>query len=318
MKKIILLSILTSFYVMQSACAWFPSAKEPAYTLIKTWGDKGAEFGQFNEPTGIAVFQNEVFVSDSRNGRIQVFDLDGRFKKQFGTSGNGQSKLARPMNLSIAQGKLYVADYFKDSILVYSLKGEYLHRIGLSGDQPGQFNAPGGVAVDQSGQIYVADFHNQRVQKLTSDGTFIRQWGSTGKAGTFAGKLSYPTAVAVNDKGWLYIADGYNDRVLLMDVSGELKTKWGGPFAMNIYGSFNGWFTTVTGITIGPKGNVFVADFYNNRVQKFTAEGDFLTCFGIESDTPTHTAIAVSVAQDGSVFVADYANHQVQKWQQNE
>ncbi|MCZ6579752.1 MAG: 6-bladed beta-propeller, partial [Gammaproteobacteria bacterium] len=62
-------------------------------------------------------------------------------------------------------------------------------------------------------------------------------------------------------------------------------------------------------------GDVFVADFYNDRVQKFNAEGVFLTAYGIKSTAPTHTAIAVAEADDGSVFVADYANHQVQKWQ---
>jgi len=113
----------------------------------------------------------------------------------------------------------------------------------------------------------------------------------------------------------LFIADGYNDRVIAINKNGEVITKWGGPFALNIYGSFNGWFTTVTGITVSPKGAVFVADFYNDRVQKFKPDGTFLNSFSISSDAPTHTAIAVTVADDGTVFVADYANHQIQKWQ---
>jgi hypothetical protein len=63
----------------------------------------------------------------------------------------------------------------------------------------------------------------------------------------------------------------------------------GGPFALNIHGPFNGWFTTVTGIAVDSQGHVFVADFYNHRVQKF--------------------------AVDGTVFVTDYGNHRVQAWQ---
>ena len=87
---------------------------------------------------------------------------------------------------------------------------------------------------------------------------------------------------------------------------------------MNIFGPFNGLFATVTGIAIGPEGNVFVADFYNDRIQKFSSGGIFLNVFGIKSTGPTHTAIAVTVARDGSVFVADYANNQIQKWVQGE
>ncbi len=288
---------------------WIPSAQESAYLLEKTWGEKGSMAGQFNEPTGIAVNANEVFVSDARNHRIQVFDFDGKALRQFGTN-----ELERPMNLSIANNELYVADYFADQIKVFSLHGDYRRSIGKVGMGPGEFTIPGGVAVASNGDLYVAGFIQQRVQQLRADGRFIRQWGVTGEAGTFGGKLRYPTDVAISKNGTLFIADGYNDRVLAIDSNGELLTKWGGPFAINIFGPFNGWFTTLTGISVGPSGNVFVADFYNDRVQKFTSDGQFLTAFGIKSNAPTHTTIAVAEADDGSVFVADYAHHQIQKW----
>ena len=75
---------------------WIPSPQEPAYTMVKTWGSKGDILGQFNEPTGIVVSDTEVFVSDSRNHRIQVFDFDGTPLRQF-----GENILKRPMNLTI-------------------------------------------------------------------------------------------------------------------------------------------------------------------------------------------------------------------------
>ncbi|RKZ90517.1 MAG: 6-bladed beta-propeller, partial [Gammaproteobacteria bacterium] len=197
----------------------------------------------------------------------------------------------------------------------FGLDGSFKRTIGQSGKGVSEFNAPGGIAVNSKGELFIADFFNQRVQKLTANGDFLQQWGQTGQAGMLQGKLNYPTDVAVDNKGTLYIADGYNDRIQAFDPEGNLHYKWGGPFAINIFGSFNGWFATVTGISVGPDGNIFVADFYNDRVQKFTPEGDFLNTFGIRSDGPTHTTIAVAVANDGSVFIADYANHQIQKWQ---
>jgi len=299
--------------LLLTSCAWFPSVKEPPYQLVKTWGGKGEATGQFNEPTGVAVSKSEVFVSDSRNGRIQVFDFDGNFQR---VSDGGQ--LGRPMNLTVANDELYVADYFNDVIQIYTLQGQFLHAIGKPGAGPGELNAPGGVAVAKNGDLFVADFYNQRVQQLDANGAFIRQWGTPGETGVWAGEFNYPTDVALSNDGALYVTDGYNDRVQSFSPNGDFSHKWGGPLAMNIFGSFNGWFATVTGITIGPQGNVFVADFYNDRVQKFRPDGEFLNTFGLPTQGPTHTAIAVAVADDGTVFVADYANHHIQKWRPGE
>jgi len=293
---------------------WIPAPQEPPYSLVKSWGEKGTEPGQFNEPTGIAVTNDEIFVSDSRNKRVQVFDFDGNFKRILGNGDLSEGQLTRPMNLTITNNVLYVADYFNDQINVYALNGTYKRSIGESGSNDGQFSAPGGVAVADNGDVFVADFYNQRAQQLRADGQFVRQWGVTGQIGVFDGKMNYPTDVAIGKDNTLYIADGYNDRILAYNINGELIHKWGGPLAMNIFGPFNGWFATVTGVAVGPQGNVFVADFYNDRVQKFTPDGKFLNKFGIKSTGTTHTAIAVAIASDGTVFVADYANHQVQKW----
>ena len=290
--------------------AFVPSAQEPPYTFVMAWGTPGTGPGQFNDPTGIAVAGKEVFVSDARNGRIQVFDLDGNFKRQFGG-------LVRPMNLAVAGGELYVADYWNDRIQVFGLDGTTPRRtVGSAGSGRGQFNAPGGVAVASNGDLFVADFYNQRVQRLRADGSFVRQWGTTGETGVGAGRFNYPTDAALGPDGTLYVADGYNDRVQAFAPDGEFSHKWGGPFAVNVFGPFNGWFATVTGIAVDRQGNVFVADFYNHRVQKFAADGTFLTAFGEKGSGPgrINFAIAVAVADDGAVFVADFANNRVQKW----
>ena len=259
---------------------WIPSAKEPGYVFISTWGEQGSAPGQFNDPTGIAVTDDEVFVSDARNARIQVFDYDGNFKRQFGTRGNGFGQLGRPMNLSIVGDEIYVADYWNDRIQVFTLDGTPYRAIGQAGSEPGQFNAPGGVAVAPNGDLFVADFYNQRIQHLRADGKFIEQWGKTKKIGVWAGEFNYPTDVAIAADGTLYAADGYNDRVQVFSNSGQFLRKWGGPFALNIKGSFNGWFITVSSIAIGPEGYVFATDFYNNRIQKFAPDGKFFSTFG--------------------------------------
>ena len=119
--------------------AFVPSAQEPPYQFVSAWGEKGGAPGQFNDPTGIAVAGSEVFVSDSRNGRIQVFDLDGRFKRQFGMPGNELSKLGRPMNLTIYGNELYVAEYFNDRVQVFGLDGTPKRTIGKPGSGHGEY-----------------------------------------------------------------------------------------------------------------------------------------------------------------------------------
>ena len=110
-----------------------PKPQEAPYILDRTWGSKGEKPGQFNEPTGIALAGNEVFVSDSRNTRIQVFDLEGNFKRLFGEKGEASGHLNRPMNLTIAGDELYVAEFFNDRIQVYGLDGEFRRSIGKTG-----------------------------------------------------------------------------------------------------------------------------------------------------------------------------------------
>lgn len=278
--------------------------REPAYQRVQTWGGPGSGPGQFNEPTGIAVTDEEVFVSDARNRRIQVFDKRGAFRRQFSAG------LQRPMNLEFRDGRLYVADFFADRILLYGRDGTLLRAVA---PRDGLHN-PGGVAVRADGSILVADTYAHRVLLLSPDGVIRQSWGAPGETCIGAGRFNYPTGVAVAPGGGFYVADGYNDRVQQFDAAGNFVRKWGGPLGMNVHGSFKGWFATATSVAIGPDGNVFVADFYNDRVQKFSGQGVYLTSFGERSGGATHTAIAVAVDGDGAVYVADYARHRVQVW----
>ena len=316
MKKFALLFASTIFgtFIYLAWVNWFPSAREPGYQFITSWGTQGTDQGQFHDPTGIAVHNNEVYVADSRNSRIQVFDMQGNYKRQFGTS----KILGRPMNMAIHNNKIYIADYWKDRIVIFTLEGAYIGSIGKSGNGQAEFHGPGGVSISPHGTLFVVDFYNHRVQELSLEGKFIRQIGKTGQSSIKGGYFGYPTDVAISHSGTVFVADGYNDRIQVFNPQGSLLFKWGGPFAMNIPGPFNAWFATITSLAIDAHANIFVVDFYNHRIQKFDSVGTFLVSFGKMGTNLDELKypFGVAVAHDGSVFVTDSGHHRIQKWSQ--
>ncbi|MDE2149356.1 MAG: hypothetical protein KGJ55_05895 [Gammaproteobacteria bacterium] len=318
--------VLGALALLIAASIWLffvPSAKELPYRLVASWGGLGAAPGQFDGPNGIAVGGGRVYVADSLNHRIQIFDSQGHFLSDIAVGPQGLLPKARPMNLNVAGDKLYVADYWNDAVQVYTLDGRLLRAFGgKTGSGPGQFHAPGGASAKPDGTIVVADFYNQRVQWLSSGGAFLRQVGVTGQKGfVAAGRFNYPTDVAVDPgTGNVYVADGYNDRIQVFDAQGRFLRMWGGAFglhlpaAINFLGGLPGWFRTPTSIAIGPHGDVFVADQENNRLQKFTAAGRFLTAFGHPPRAPGYSVGAVAAAAGGSVYVTDPADQRVERW----
>lgn len=314
---LVALLLLFGVAALAAKVAWFPAPREPGYRFVRAWGKSGSVPGQFNQPIGIAIAGDEIFISDAGNNRIQIFDRQGGFLRAFGQEGDRPGELNRPMHLDFADGRLYVAEYLNDRIQAFSPEGN-LHSVVIagSGSNPGEFDAPAGVAVSEDGRLYVADFNNQRLQAFDREGNFLWQVGTTGQKGIAAGMFNYPTDVDVLADGNPIVADAYNDRIQVFRAEGTFVRKWGGPFAMNLSGSAHGWFKTATGVTVGPEGNVFVADFYNHRIQKFTPDGNFLVAIGEHGtangqfDRPTDMA----VDKAGNLYVVDFGNDRIQKF----
>lgn len=311
MKYLMLTLLAISTLLITGYVFLIPNPSGMTYVQQSEWMIHPAEAADvkvgFNEPTGIAVDQGRLYVSDARNHRIVVLDSQGRVQRLI-----GEHLLKRPMNLSLRQSRLYVADYFLDQVLVFSTDGRLLSRIAAAGGQPGQLASPGGVDADEQGQVYVADTYNHRVQVFDAQGELLRYWGGKGWG---KGQFNYPTDVLVLADGRIAVADGYNDRVQLFTDQGEYLHAWGGPLAMNIHGHFPGWFATVTAIDQQADGSLLVADFYNDRVQRFSLEGELLSIIELPSAVPAHTAIAAASDAQGRIFVVDHARGQVHVWE---
>jgi sugar lactone lactonase YvrE len=183
-----------------------------------------------------------------------------------------------------------------------------LTKWGSLGGGAGQFSLPHGVTVDTSGNVYVTDPGNQRIQKFTNEGIFLGAWGS---AGTGDGQFAFPYAIAVDGTGSsVYVAEIDNHRVQKFTSSGSFLTKWGS------LGSGDGQFNQPIGVAVDANGDVFVADDDNARIQKFTSTGGFLTKWGTlgASDGQFDGPWAIAVDASGDVYVNDVRNYRVQKF----
>ena len=128
---------------------------------IGTWGEHD---GQLNSPTHLSFHNDELFVSDTLNARVQVFSHDGKFLRHIGRRGLFVGDTPRPKGVSAAQnGLVYVVESYYDHLLVFNAQGEFLLPIGGTGQGPGQFYLPAGVWSDKNNFVYVADMFNGRV-----------------------------------------------------------------------------------------------------------------------------------------------------------
>ena len=112
---------------------------------------------------------------------------------------------------------------------------------------PGSFNGPAGIAVNQQGEILVAELLNHRIQKLFANGQPVAQWGTFGEE---PGQFRDPIAVTVDSDGNLYVADKGNDRIKKLGPDGRPLAQWGG----------SGQLSGPTGVALDAQGNVYVAD----------------------------------------------------------
>lgn len=181
----------------------------------------------------------------------------------------------------------------------------YLTQFGSPGSGAGQLNYPEAIALDTTGNVYVADTGNNRVETFTSTGTYETAWGG---AGSGNGQFNQPHGIAVDSSADVYVADTANNRIQKFTATGAYVTQWGS------LGAGNGQFNQPVAVAVGFGGNVYVVDTFNDRVQEFAPDGTYLLQWGTRGSGNGQFLFPQGIAVDvlGNVYVADEDNNRIQ------
>jgi uncharacterized protein (TIGR03437 family) len=287
---------------------------------------------------------NAIVVRISPEGLLTVVAGNG----VPGYSGDGGTATAATLYVPSAvavdvQGNLFISDQVNNNIRKVNKKNGIITTVvgggssGALGDG-GQalfatLNQPLAIALDPSGNLYVADTFNNRIRKVTPNGAIITVAGndSQGFSGdgirATSASLNLPQGVALDSSGNLYIADAYNYRIRKVTTDGIIHTIAGtgvmgfsGDQGPALLATLNG----PSGLWVDAGGSVFVADSLNNRIRRITPDGIINTVAGSDaqnfSDVP-QPAVGTSLDQplgvltdpSGNLVIADYGNYRVRK-----
>lgn len=300
----------------------------------------------FNQPRALILdAKGEVLVADSQNHRIRKLANNGYTSTlagaQHGLMGpyfaDGPGEQAQ-FNLPTAMalhpnGNIYIADTDNHRIRVMTPDGTVSTFVGtgVAGYANGnpavaQFRRPQGIAIDQQGNIYVADTDNHSIRKITAAGSVTTLAGN-GQSGFLNGKgeaarFHFPTALAIQKNGDLYLADTFNHSIRKI-TNGVVSTLAGDGKEGFLDGpGFQAQFRFPQGLAFDSQQNLYIADTGNHRIRKYLADQQVITLAGNgqaayadgnAAVTQFNHPIGLLFNPQGQLLVADSDNQRIRR-----
>ncbi len=312
------------------------------------WYDGNGTAARFSSPFAVAVDNaGNLYVADNGNQTVRKITPGGAVTTLAGDAGiagitNGTGYLARlasPAGVAVAtNGNVYVANSGDHTIRKITAAGTVTTLAGSptqwgTNDGAGaaaRFYEPRGLAVDANENVYVADYRNHTIRKVTQAGVVTTLAGSPTLAGTNNGtgttaRFYGPSGLTLGTNGNLFVADTGNHTIRMITPAGVVSTLAG--LALTA-GTNNGTgssarFYDPFGVTADTNGNVYVADTFNQTIRMVTSAGVVTTLAGfagssgfadgIGSAARFNNLTSLAVDGGGNLYVADYSNHLIRK-----
>jgi 6-bladed beta-propeller len=213
--------------------------------------------------------ERHVWILDGRSEsgkcaeQLFKFTRDGKLVMtvgEYGVPGNDKTHFGGPTDIAfLPNGDFLVADGYKNGRVVkFNKDGKYLSEFGKRGSAPGEFTQVHSIAVDARGRIYAADRGNSRIQVFDGNGKLLDVWPN----------IDRPNHILITKDQSLWVADSHNHRLLKYDLKGKLQYWWGA------FGGEPGRFWGVHQFSVDNEGNVYTAEVYGGRAQKFRPRKD--------------------------------------------
>lgn len=280
----------------------------------------------FQHPTGVACdVHGTMYVVDWGSAYVYKLSPQGRLLARWGGRGSAPGQFQNPEGVAVdAQGNVYVADQGADithpggsQVTEFSLDGRVVERWGGPWDLL-RFDHPHGVAVDRSGDLYIADWGKNRIVKIFHDGKRPTQWA---QSGTGPGEFDHPQAITVDAADDVYVVDGGGSRIQKLSPEGAPLAQWR-------TGTRSEWSLTdylpqteigelgyPEGIALDAAGNVYLTDWAYSWVRKFSPSGRLLAHWGTARTREGEPGGPSGMAVDGhgSIYVTEFWTGRIER-----
>lgn len=263
------------------------------------------EYGMtLNKPMDVTKTNSFIYVSDTNNKRVVVYDITGSVLYTFGEEGSNPGQFNFPYGITTdAEGKVYVADMYNGKISIHDEKGEFIEYFA-----PAYFDkikSPAGLRIINE-KVYVTDIQSNRVYVLNLQGEILLE---VGESGVNEGQFVAPNAVTADKDGFIYVVDTGNARVQIFDGEGN--------FQKIINGSKDGTgssvFVNPRGIGIDKRGFIYVVSNLTHLVYGFNKNGEEMFQFGGmgEGNGQLYLPNGLFIDESDTVFITDTLNLRV-------
>ncbi|ODA41994.1 6-bladed beta-propeller [Desulfosporosinus sp. BG] len=262
-----------------------------------------------NKPMDVAVIDQFVYVTDTNNKRVQVFDLGGTPFFKFGKEGTGKGEFKFPYGIAgDKQGQVYVSDLYNGCISIFDSKGKFIKYFAEKDPNEKLIEAPGSLRISGD-KLYVTDIKKSKVLVFNMEGKLVKEIGGLGQK---AGQFQAPNALTVDKDGNLYVVDTGNQRVQVFDKDYK--------YVRSINGSANGAgdsiFVNPRGIGVDSRGILYVVSNLTHLVNGFDLSdktGKKLFSFGGNGESNTQFSLpnGLFVDENDNVYITDSSNQRV-------